>query len=135
MSIRTKSKLLALLALCSVSLSACAFAPIPKEERYVNIDKTLELIDYKTVGPIIEEKIDNGDGVLSPSYKEILYNGKAYDVLHPRIKSFEDDCTGSKKDGNLSCFYSHTSIAVRYYQNEDQTIMRLTDSSSGRNLQ
>lgn len=129
---RNRAKLFALVMISTLSLTACAFIPTPKEDRYTNIDKTLELIDYKTVGSIIEEKIDNGDGILSPSYKEIVYDGKSYDVLHPRIKSFTEDCTGSKKDGNLSCFYSHISIGIRYYQSENRTIMRLTDSSNGR---
>ena len=135
MSIRTKSKLLALLALCSVTLSACAFAPIPKEERYVNIDKTLELIDYKSVGPIIEEKIDNGDGVLSPSYKEFLYDDKYYAKLEKILKSKFDDCQISQKRENLYCGNSPTSIEVFHLKDEGKIRMILTDSSSGRILQ
>lgn len=127
----TRTRALILLLLCSLSLSACAFASIPKEERYVNIDKTLELIDYKSVGPIIEEKIDNGDGVLSPSYKDIFYSHKYYDELEKALKSKFDDCRGSKEIETFYCDHSPTSITVYYLKDEDKIMLRLVDSSNG----
>lgn len=127
---KNKMKLVALLMLSIVSLTACGLIPPQKEERYVNIDEVLTLIDYKTIGPILKEEVDTGDGVFAPSYKSIYYSEKSFYEIDSRLKVISDSCNGGIKTKSLYCIYSRVSISVSY-NDFNEIVVKTTDSSNG----
>ncbi len=124
--------------LLTAALSGCGFRALPDEERYQYIDNVLETIDYKTVGNIVEEKIDDGDGILSPSYKKVYYGSDgSFKELEKRLKIGSDTCKGNQEIGQITCSYPYVSVRVFYNKNINtglgfESVIFITDSSSGR---
>ncbi len=118
----------------SASLSGCLPKPLPDEERYQYINNVLETIDYQTVGDIVEEEIDDGDGILSPSYKIIRYgNDGSFEELEKRLKASSDTCKGDRKIGQINCSYPHVNVDVFHSGKPNiESYIYITDSSSGR---
>lgn len=120
--------------LLATSLSGCMPKPLPDEERYQYIDNVLKTIDYQTVGNIVEEEVDDGDGILSPSYKIIRYgNSGAFEELEKRLKSSSDTCRGNREIGQINCSYPRVNVDAFYSKKTNiESYIYITDGSSGR---
>lgn len=121
-----------MLILGSVTSCTSVFS-LPHEERYQYINQVLDEVDYKTAGTIVEEQIDDGDGVFEPSYKKVFYQEEsAYTILVKRMKKIENySCSGGKTQ--FYCTKGQASISLTLTGKDNkETHLGISDSSGGR---
>ena len=119
-------------------LTGCGkFFPLPDRERYQFINQALEAIDYKTAGEITLERKDKGDGLVSPSFYAVLYEGQsAYPILVERMRSNSDiECPDYVSEIDTRCMLGTTNIEVNWLEEENLTMLKVIDRYSGRNGQ
>lgn len=133
----SKSKIIGLsgiVILLAFGMASCDMRSLPHNKRYQYIDQVLEDVDYKNVGEIVEETIDDGDGIFAPSYKEIYYKEKSsFYKISNQLKEFNfSSCSGG--DTQTNCAYGRTTISVLTIDENDRgTYLTVRDSSNGRN--
>ena len=126
-------------------LTSCGIGSLPHNERYQNIDRVLSDIDYRNIGTIVHEEIDNGDGIFIPSYKKIYYKDDiTFDRIFSKLQDAPSDVNENcseiprkvdKKQTQINCTYYGNSIGFgRGEKDEYGSITRLTitDTTSGK---
>lgn len=127
---------LGVIAVMLGSVTSCTSVfSLPHEQRYQYINNVLDEVDYQTIGTILEEQIDDGDGVFEPSYKKVYYKEiDAYSTLVERIGKLPNaSCSGGVEVGRFDCTRGQVSIGVALLEEDHRgTYFGMTDSSGGR---
>lgn len=128
---RKNKRIIGLLGVGAILLTSMTGCVLPDEERYRSIDRTLEELDYTTIGDSFEVIVGSGSGVIGPSYKTVNYTGKkAFQEAKDRVVDLDESCEVYRTANNFYCSYSNTPIRIT--ENDGITEMIIEDPQSGR---
>ena len=117
-------------------LSGCSLLPLPDHLRYKRINDVVEQVDYKSIGTILVERYDNGDGVFSPSFFLVEINGELeeYELLESELLKVKNIDCYNIDEGYADCEVGQVQIQARLIDEEGKTYINLviTDVYGGR---
>lgn len=121
------------LILLSLTVTACS---LPPWERYQYINSVKDQLDYESLGTVVEEGYDDGDGVFSPSYFEVKISGDrtVFDLLKYQLLDVKNIECNDAGTNTMRCKVGQvrTDLVYQDYKSSFYTVLRITDSSSGR---
>ena len=118
---------------CGWSNAVEQFTPLPDEQRYSRVNDVRDNLGYSEAGEVLTARYDHGDGVFSPSFFQAGIEGdEAFSILTERAKTLTPDQCETLSETQTRCFVGVVSIEIWDESYNGYVLLRITDSSNGR---